>query len=201
MDPERATEASAPPPAAHEASGHAAWGKYPSPPSSGRKVVSVRSQDKRPAAVFHAEAPPTSKQDTKRPRRYRTTTGERQFGMLTTPNSRDTRLEDRCGLPGPSSSSSSVHASRHMRHHSDSFNALLSPSVARHRRHAASISGGGVPVRDTPHNPFLEGGPADVGFTGPYRERALHRAASVPPKDPGAVTYVLYVSTRADTPR
>jgi hypothetical protein len=47
-----------------------------------------------------------------------------------------------------------------------------------------------APIRDTPRNPFLQGGPADVGISGPHREgkrmptRPMHR-------ERGKMTYVL----------
>ncbi|KAN0065932.1 hypothetical protein ACQY0O_001065 [Thecaphora frezii] len=46
------------------------------------------------------------------------------------------------------------------------------------------------PIRDTPMNPFLEGGPADVGFEGPRAYQARVRASRFPGKERGKITYV-----------
>ena len=46
------------------------------------------------------------------------------------------------------------------------------------------------PIRDTPRNPFLEGGPADVGHTGPSG-RTKKRSTPMPPRERGRMTYVL----------
>lgn len=45
-------------------------------------------------------------------------------------------------------------------------------------------------VRDTPLNPFVCGGPADMGFSGPEAHRAHKRRALVPPREAGRMTYV-----------
>lgn len=47
-----------------------------------------------------------------------------------------------------------------------------------------------MPIRDTPKNPFLEGGPADNGFTGPNRHQAYRRAKQIPAKERGKIAYV-----------
>jgi len=46
------------------------------------------------------------------------------------------------------------------------------------------------PIRDTPRNPFLQGGPADVGYTGPNKN-FKGRARNYPPRERGRMTYVL----------
>lgn len=46
------------------------------------------------------------------------------------------------------------------------------------------------PVRDTPHNPFVEGGPADVGFTGVNASNALLRAMARPARQPDTTVFV-----------
>ncbi|PWN87401.1 hypothetical protein FA10DRAFT_269353 [Acaromyces ingoldii] len=45
-----------------------------------------------------------------------------------------------------------------------------------------------VPVRDTPGNPFLEGGPADLGYTG--RRVGSARSHPAMPRERGTMTYV-----------
>ncbi|WFD08200.1 hypothetical protein MVES1_003571 [Malassezia vespertilionis] len=55
------------------------------------------------------------------------------------------------------------------------------PTVSRNenkRTHA--LSADVYPIRDTPHNPFIEGGPADIGMTGPNGAQASRRAAAMP---------------------
>ncbi|KAJ9473917.1 hypothetical protein PHBOTO_003999 [Pseudozyma hubeiensis] len=47
-----------------------------------------------------------------------------------------------------------------------------------------------VPIRDTPKNPFLAGGPADEGFHGPNRHQAYRRARQIPGKERGKIAYV-----------
>ncbi|SPO28677.1 uncharacterized protein UTRI_04555 [Ustilago trichophora] len=47
-----------------------------------------------------------------------------------------------------------------------------------------------MPIRDTPKNPFLAGGPADNGFHGPNGHMAYRRARHIPGKERGKITYV-----------
>lgn len=47
-----------------------------------------------------------------------------------------------------------------------------------------------APIRDTPKNPFLAGGPADQGFYGPRGHDARQRARQLPQKERGKITYV-----------
>lgn len=47
-----------------------------------------------------------------------------------------------------------------------------------------------MPIRDTPKNPFLAGGPADNGFQGPNRREAYSRAKQIPAKERGKIAYV-----------
>lgn len=46
------------------------------------------------------------------------------------------------------------------------------------------------PIRDTPRNPFLQGGPADVGFTGHNGHLKRMQQISIP-RERGKMTYVL----------
>ncbi|SNX85248.1 uncharacterized protein MEPE_03957 [Melanopsichium pennsylvanicum] len=47
-----------------------------------------------------------------------------------------------------------------------------------------------MPIRDTPKNPFLAGGPADNGFQGPNGHLAYRRAKQMPGKERGKIAYV-----------
>lgn len=47
-----------------------------------------------------------------------------------------------------------------------------------------------MPIRDTPKNPFLQGGPADNGFQGPNGHMAHRRAKQIPSKERGKIVYV-----------
>ncbi|KAJ1033878.1 hypothetical protein NDA16_000086 [Ustilago loliicola] len=47
-----------------------------------------------------------------------------------------------------------------------------------------------LPIRDTPKNPFLAGGPADNGFHGPNGHLAHRRAKQIPGKERGKIAYV-----------
>ncbi|SPO28167.1 uncharacterized protein UTRI_04555_B [Ustilago trichophora] len=47
-----------------------------------------------------------------------------------------------------------------------------------------------MPIRDTPKNPFLAGGPADNGFHGPNGHLAYRRAKHIPGKERGKIAYV-----------
>ena len=47
-----------------------------------------------------------------------------------------------------------------------------------------------MPIRDTPKNPFLAGGPADQGFHGPNGHLARRRAQQMPGKERGKIAYV-----------
>lgn len=96
--------------------------------------------------------------------------------MLTPPRTRDTRMDDPLA---------SRRACRHARHCSDSFNPTLSPLAHRHR-HSGTTCADAYPVRDTPNNPFIEGGPADAGYTGPNtKPTPPHK-----PKLDGRTTYL-----------
>ena len=83
--------------------------------------------------------------------------------MLTPPRTRDTRMDDPLA---------SRRACRHARHGSDSSNPLHSPLAHRYR-HSGTTCTDAYPVRDTPNNPFIEGGPADAGYTGPNTKPSL----------------------------
>lgn len=46
------------------------------------------------------------------------------------------------------------------------------------------------PIRDSPRNPFLQGGPADAGLSGPRMWQAKQRMAKIPKRERGKMTYV-----------
>jgi hypothetical protein len=48
-----------------------------------------------------------------------------------------------------------------------------------------------APIRDTPGNPFLQGGPADVGFSGPNSRGAAKGQGTAAVRERGRMTYVL----------
>ncbi|WFD34699.1 hypothetical protein MCUN1_001543 [Malassezia cuniculi] len=57
---------------------------------------------------------------------------------------------------------------KHTRHDSDTaYHTENTPLSSRHRRHESTAISHTYPVRDTQNNPFIEGGPADAGYTGP----------------------------------
>ena len=172
--------------AAFGAQGAQSWGRLPTPPSSGHTVVSVPTDVKpgRARIPLGGDAP-----DVKRMCR-------RGDAMLTPPSTRGRRMEDRLGI-GASS------ASQHKRHCSDSFDSaslvedmsLRSPSASRSRLRALSQAAPvfSRPVRDVLNNPFVEGGPADVGYTGPYASTTSRHTLERSPKMEGSTSYVLYV--------
>lgn len=167
------------------------WGNPLSPPLSTHKRAVARPQDKRTADALHADWRGAHDAEALGGKRTCRRNGpqDRPPSMLTPPDSRDTRLEQRYGL---GTSGAGRARTRHVRHHSDMCDLMNSPTAARHRRNA-SVTSGMVPIRDTPHNPFIEGGPADAGFTGPHRESARTRTVSAPHKQNGQTAYVLYV--------
>lgn len=85
--------------------------------------------------------------------------------------------------PAPSSPSTSI--------------ATTSQSTLFHRARADTRTGSPymdeqlplAPIRDTPGNPFLQGGPADVGHTGPNRSKRVPSRSM--PRERGRMTYVL----------
>lgn len=100
--------------------------------------------------------------------------------VLTPPRTRDTRLDN---------SLSGRRKTRHLWHSSDSFHPVRSPLLTRHRRHASTAIANSYPVRDTPNNPFIEGGPADSGVTGPSFRPSPRKES----KQTGHTTYLLCV--------
>lgn len=179
------------------------WDPYPSPPSSGRGRVSLPSGDKRNLTRYtaeHYEDDEASEHHTKRARPH----AAARSAVLTPPSTRGRRMGDRLGLHGPGGAAGRGYppsTSRHARSGSDSvFGTWLEsesdpdtpgPYRRAQRFHAPHFDS--YPVRDAAHNPFLEGGPADVGFTGPHAHRARVRAALAPPKESGKALFVLYV--------
>ena len=179
------------------------WDPYPSPPSSGRGRVSLPSGDKRNLTRYtaeHYEDDEASEHHTKRARPH----AAARSAVLSPPSTRGRRMGDRLGLHGPGGAAGRGYppsTSRHARSGSDSvFGTWLEsesdpdtpgPYRRAQRFHAPHFDS--YPVRDAAHNPFLEGGPADVGFTGPHAHRARVRAALAPPKESGKALFVLYV--------
>lgn len=68
-----------------------------------------------------------------------------------------------------------------------SLSSSLEPTYERSRLQDVSTA---QPIRDSPHNPFIEGGAADAGFHGPDPVRAVRRAAAAPRREKGKIAYV-----------
>ncbi|WFD20604.1 hypothetical protein MCAP1_002851 [Malassezia caprae] len=168
------------------------WERLPTPPSSGRAdAVTIDTADQHRTTLLPADshADEVLHQDKRVCRR--------DPHVLTPPSTRGRRMHDKLGLRRPPAETRS---SRHQRHCSDSIDSLwmmsgmelgstsswdkdTPPSGHVWPMHA-------MPVRDTPHNPFVEGGPADVGFTGPNASNALMRAMARPVKSPSKTMFV-----------
>ena len=172
-----------------------AFASYPSPPSSGRGAVSLPSGDKR--TRYTAEQSDANDDDhhTKRARSQSMRTA-----ILTPPSTRGRRMGDRLGLGDGALAACPPSTSRHQRSDSDTVccswlpeNARLGMDARPYARLYTAPQFDTYPVHDAAHNPFLEGGPADVGFTGPHAYRARLRATSLPRKELGKSLFVLYV--------
>lgn len=167
------------------------WERLPTPPSSGRAdtvKMDAQSQARTTMVSVDGESAEAAWHQHKRMCR-------RDPHVLTPPSTRGRRMHDRLGLPAEARSS------RHQRHCSDSLDSLwmmggielgsMSPSQdeeAPWPGHTWPMFS--MPVRDTPHNPFVEGGPADVGFTGPNAANALMRAMARPARSPNKTMFV-----------
>ncbi|WFD03579.1 hypothetical protein MOBT1_002272 [Malassezia obtusa] len=178
-----------------------AFASYPSPPSSGRGAVSLPSGDKR--TRYTAEQSDANDDDhhTKRARSQSMRTA-----ILTPPSTRGRRMGDRLGLGDGALAACPPSTSRHQRSDSDTVccswlpeNARLGMDARPYARLYTAPQFDTYPVHDAAHNPFLEGGPADVGFTGPHAYRARLRATSLPRKELGKSLFVLYFA--GGTPR
>ncbi|PKI82961.1 hypothetical protein MVES_003144 [Malassezia vespertilionis] len=160
------------------------WRNCPTPPSSGGGDVTIPSSKKRDLAHTTAEHE-DSTQHTKR----RCRTSKPYTGILTPPSTRGRRMVDRLG--------SQINKNAHAPSQRDTLpsrwgeEAPDTPTVSRNenkRTHA--LSADVYPIRDTPHNPFIEGGPADIGMTGPNGAQASRRAAAMPYHSAAKAVYV-----------
>ncbi|WFD43563.1 hypothetical protein MPSI1_002226 [Malassezia psittaci] len=174
-----------------------AWEPYLSPPPSGGSEPHLSHGDKRDWAHLSDEC--DDEQDnhehaTKRTRSY----NKRNNAVMTPPSTRGRRMGDRLGLDRLSRVLDRAGPSRHTRCGSDSLFSEWLPNESKtglqdsdlYAKHAFLPSLESYPVHDTKHNPFLEGGPADVGFTGPNAQRAHMRASSAPRRQQGSTLYV-----------
>ncbi|WFD33143.1 hypothetical protein MSPP1_004201 [Malassezia sp. CBS 17886] len=158
----------------------APWDSYPSPPSSGRGLGTLGGKRDMMHAYDHGGP------DTQNAKRIRGQGSDpRPPAMLTPPSTRGRRIAHK--LRGGAPASAEWPPSTSCARYSEAGDTELepSPSVRKHRRMDPSAL---YPIRDTLHNPFIEGGPADLGVTGPYGIRA--RAASNPPRDKGKTVFV-----------
>ena len=132
----------------------------------------------------------------------------RDSRVLTPPSTRGRRM---CDVLCRSGAADKYHRQRirHIRHLNDLSEPpawmlddldLFSPSsprdTLRNRGNVptcAPLPSASRPIRDASHNPFIEGGPADVGLSGPHGRSTLKHASARPPKDPDSTIYVLYV--------
>lgn len=135
----------------------------------------------------------------------------RESTMLTPPSTRGRRMADKLGLHAATKRHQHERRIRHARYRSDVSDdtafwlddmTLQSPSTSKRGAAASAIQRewspptlyrppyASKPVRDTLHNPFVEGGPADVGFTGPNASHALKRAMDKPVREPDTTVFV-----------
>ncbi|WFC99476.1 hypothetical protein MYAM1_002221 [Malassezia yamatoensis] len=174
-----------------------AWEPYLSPPASGGSEPRFSQGDKRNWAHLSDEC--DEEQDNhehtmKRTRPY----SKRNNAVMTPPSTRGRRMGDRLGLGRLSRVLDRAGPGRHTRSGSDSLFSEWLPNETGagsqdfdlYAEHAFFPSHETYPVHDAKHNPFLEGGPADVGFTGPNAQRAYMRASSTPQRQQGSTLYV-----------
>lgn len=180
-------------PVAAASSSRRKWERPPTPPSSGHvDAVTIDTADQHRTTMVPADsrAEDALHQDKRVCRR--------DPHVLTPPSTRGRRMHDKLGLRRPPAEARS---SGHQRHCSDSIDSLWMMSGMELGSMSSSWDKDtpppghvwpmhAMPVRDTPHNPFVEGGPADVGFTGPNASNALMRAMARPVKSPSKTMFV-----------
>lgn len=172
-----------------------AWEKLPTPPSSGGAGrATVCAPGAAEPVTLEAERQDGADESHRSKRTCR-----RAAHILTPPSTRGRRMRDKLALDAEMRARD---APRHARHSSDSFaddwlwGASSPPASSPQNAHVDEpampyhFPAFARPVRDTPHNPFVEGGAADVGVTGPLGRRARARR---PAKVPGQTAFVLYV--------
>ncbi|SHO79507.1 Hypothetical protein MSYG_3856 [Malassezia sympodialis ATCC 42132] len=181
-------------PAAAAESSRRKWERLPTPPSSGHNdavTIDTANQQRTTMVPVDSDGDKEALHQHKRVCR-------RDPHVLTPPSTRGRRMHDKLGLHRPSAETRSSH---HRRHDSDSIDSLwmmggmeLGSTSSSWDQDVPSTEHAwpmhAMPIRDTPHNPFVEGGPADVGFTGPNASNALMRAMARPVKSPSKTVFV-----------
>ncbi|WFD28423.1 hypothetical protein MNAN1_003434 [Malassezia nana] len=169
------------------------WERLPTPPSTGHAdAITITSSNQQRTTLV-----PVSDEHAEQELHQHKRVCRRDSHVLTPPSTRGRRMHDKLGLNGPSAEA----PRRHQRHCSDSVDSLWMMDgmelgcIASSQDREQSPAGNkwlmhSLPVRDTPHNPFVEGGPADVGFTGPNASNALMRAMARPVKSPSKTMFV-----------
>lgn len=176
-----------------------AWDPYPSPPSSGRGAVLLPSGDKRSLTRLTADQ---CEEDEQGHQAKRARPQQARSALLTPPSTRGRRMADRLTMLDRESGSYLPSSSRRpcggrearFETWTDEDSQLDTPSAQKQRRLQHKLRTEPYPIRDTAHNPFIEGGPADMGITGPQPYRAPARSAAMHRHESGNMLYVLYVT-------
>lgn len=97
--------------------------------------------------------------------------------------------------PATGEAKESTSSGCHQRGQSDENAAAAAASSATAYPSSARLSASppyhiSYPIRDSPRNPFLQGGQADAGLSGPRVWQAKQRMACIPPRERGKMTYV-----------
>ena len=183
------------------------WEKLPTPPSSGGAddvTVPQKHTSRRVHLCSEAATLADSLDEYTHSAKKRACL--RPPDVLTPPSTRGRRMTDKLGLHA-AAERHQERRTRHIRQCSDVsedpsslFDGmdLFSPSRLGRRAEKARDTTPppflsayeSRPVRDTPHNPFVEGGPADVGFTGVNASNALLRAMARPARQPDTTVFV-----------
>lgn len=183
------------------------WDKLPTPPSSGG-ADDVTVQKKPTSRRVHLCSEAATQSDTldEYTHSAKKRACRRPQNVLTPPSTRGRRMTDKLGLHA-AAERHQQRRTRHLRQCSDVSEDpssllddmdLFSPSRSWKRAEKARDTTPppflsayeSRPVRDTPHNPFVEGGPADVGFTGVNASNALLRAMARPARQPDTTVFV-----------
>ena len=183
------------------------WDKLPTPPSSGG-ADDVTVPQKHTTRRVHLCSEATSRTDSldEPTHSAKKRACRRPSHVLTPPSTRGRRMTEKLGLHA-AAERHQERRTRHIRQCSDVSEDpsslfddmdLFSPLCSGRR--AAKVRDTtpppflsayeSRPVRDTPHNPFVEGGPADVGFTGVNASNALLRAMARPARQPDTTVFV-----------
>lgn len=183
------------------------WDKLPTPPSSGG-ADDITVRQKHTSRRVHLCSEAATQNDTldECSQSAKKRACRRPQDVLTPPSTRGRRMTDKLGLHA----AAERHQQRRTRHVRQCSDVSEDPSSLLDDMDLFSTSGSwkhaekardttpppflsaheSRPVRDTPHNPFVEGGPADVGFTGMNASNALLRAMARPARQPDTTVFV-----------